>query len=58
VVSAVLGWEVEIARCADHEAFALIVPCYSGDLVFTLTKEKASTSLRNTDTIQSPLKKS
>ena len=39
VVSAALGWEVEIAQCAEREAFALIIPCYCGDLVFTLTNE-------------------
>lgn len=39
VVSAALDWEVEIAQCAGREAFALIIPSYCGDLVFTLTNE-------------------
>ena len=39
VVSAALGWEVEIGRSADYEAFALIIPCSHEDIVFTLVKE-------------------
>jgi len=41
VVSAVLGWEVEIGRSADHEAFALITPRSHKDIVFTLERERS-----------------
>ncbi len=40
VVLAALGWEVEIGRSADYEAFALIIPCSDEDIVFTLAKEQ------------------
>ncbi len=40
VVSATLGWEVEIGRSADSEAFALITPRSQEDIVFTLEKER------------------
>ncbi len=40
VVLAALGWEVEIGRSADYEAFALITPRSHEDIVFTLAKEQ------------------
>ena len=40
VVSAALGWEVEIGRSAESEAFALITPRSHEDIVFTLAKEQ------------------
>ena len=40
MVSAALGWEVEIGRSADSEAFALITPRSHEDIVFTLEKER------------------
>ena len=41
VVSAALGWEVEIGRSADREAFALITPRAHRDIVFTLERERS-----------------
>lgn len=42
MVAAALGWEVEIGRSDESEAFALITPrCYE-DVVFTLTKERGA----------------
>jgi hypothetical protein len=40
VVSASLGWEVEIGRSAEYEAFALITPGSHEDIVYTLEKEQ------------------
>jgi hypothetical protein len=40
VVSVALGWEVEIGRSAESEAFALITPRSYEDIVFTLMKEQ------------------
>ncbi len=40
VVSAALGWEVEIGRSAESEAFALITPRSHEDIVYTLAKEQ------------------
>ncbi len=41
VVSAALGWEVEIGRSPEFEAFALITPRSHEDIVFTLAKEQS-----------------
>jgi hypothetical protein len=38
--STALSWEVEIARSAEREAFALIIPATCDDLVFALTNEQ------------------
>jgi hypothetical protein len=40
VVSAALGWEAEIGRSVESEAFALITPRSCEDIVFTLVKER------------------
>jgi len=47
MVSAALGWEVEIGRSADSEAFALITPRSHEDIVFTLEKERGEYVLTN-----------
>jgi len=38
VVSAALGWEVEIGRSAESEAFALITPRSHEDIVFSRSR--------------------
>ena len=40
VVSTALGWGVEIARSAEREVFALIIPSSCEDLVFALTNQQ------------------
>ncbi len=40
VVSTALGWGVEIARSAEREVFALIIPSSCEDLVFALMNEQ------------------
>ncbi len=40
VISTALGWEVEIARSAEREVFALIIPSSCDELVFALTNEQ------------------
>ncbi len=40
VISTALGWEVEIARSTEREAFALIIPASCDDLVFALRNEQ------------------
>jgi len=41
VVSAAFGWDVEIGRSVETEAFALITPRSHEDLVFTLEIERS-----------------
>ena len=40
MVSSALGWEVEIGRSAEAEAFALITPSGHEEIVFTLEKDR------------------